>query len=139
MDNFADVINRIDIQASNNVGLTIRFSSTFLESTEFVNKDITHVQLPLVAPVLFPELLRILVSEQLYSHATRSRCASIFRNAVEMLYTIKEEHPEAVKEYLTPIIGSWNVAFIAILNKRTLDNPEIEVGEWGLKTEILKV
>lgn len=56
-----------------------------------------------------------------------------------MLYTIKEEHPEAVKEYLTPIIGSWNEAFIAILNKRTLDNPEIEVGEWGLKTEILKV
>ncbi|KAI1321026.1 hypothetical protein EDD11_008607 [Mortierella claussenii] len=105
---------------------------------EFVNKDITHVQLPLVAPVLFPELLRILVSEQLYSHATRSRCASIFRNAVEMLYTIKEEHPEAVKTYLTPIIGQWNEAFITILNKRTADIPEVEVGEWGLKTEILK-
>ncbi|KAG0261216.1 hypothetical protein BG011_001257 [Mortierella polycephala] len=106
--------------------------------TEFVNKDITHVQLPLVAPVLFPELLRVLVTEQLYSHATRSRCASIFRNAVEMLYTIKEEHPEAVKTYLTPIIGQWNEAFIAILNKRTADIPEVEVAEWGLKTEILK-
>ncbi|KAF9431329.1 hypothetical protein BGZ76_000457 [Entomortierella beljakovae] len=105
---------------------------------EFVNKDITHVQLPLVAPVLFPELLRILISEQLYSHATRSRCASIFRNAVEMLYTIKEEHPEAVKTYLIPIIGQWNEAFITILNKRTADVPEIEVGEWSLKTEILK-
>ncbi|KAG0311531.1 hypothetical protein BGZ99_010110, partial [Dissophora globulifera] len=105
---------------------------------EFVNKDITHVQLPLVAPVLFPELLRILTSEQLYSHATRSRCASIFRNAVEMLYTIKEEHPEAVKTYLVPIIGQWNEVFIVILNKRTADIPEVEVGEWGLKTEILK-
>ncbi|KAF9279348.1 hypothetical protein BGZ88_012798 [Linnemannia elongata] len=105
---------------------------------EFVNKDITHVQLPLVAPVLFPELLRILVSEQIYPHATRSRCASIFRNAVEMLYTIKEEHPEAIKTYLTPIIGQWMEAFIVILNKRTSENPEIEVGEWGLKTEILK-
>ncbi|KAF9426444.1 hypothetical protein BGZ94_006510 [Podila epigama] len=105
---------------------------------EFVNKDITHVQLPLVAPVLFPELLRILLSEQLYSHATRSRCAAIFRNAVEMLYTIKEEHPEAVKMYLTPIIGQWTEAFIVILNKRTADVPEIEVSEWGLKTEILK-
>ncbi|KAG0347825.1 hypothetical protein BG004_006848 [Podila humilis] len=105
---------------------------------EFVNKDITHVQLPLVAPVLFPELLRILMSEQLYSHATRSRCASIFRNAVEMLYTIKEEHPEAVKSYLVPIIGHWNEAFVAVLNKRTTDVPEIEVAEWGLKTEILK-
>ena len=106
---------------------------------EFVNKDITHVQLPLVAPVLFPELLRILMSEQLYSHATRSRCASIFRNAVEMLYTIKEEHPEAVKTYLTPIIGQWNEAFVIILNKSTTDSLEVEVGEWGLKTEILKV
>ncbi|KAF9571457.1 hypothetical protein EC968_000488 [Mortierella alpina] len=105
---------------------------------EFVNKDITHVQLPLVAPVLFPELLRILISEQLYSHATRSRCASIFRNAVEMLYTIKEEHPEAIKTYLVPIIGQWNEAFIVILNKRTADIAEVEVAERGLKTEILK-
>ena len=56
-----------------------------------------------------------------------------------MLYTIKEEHPEAIKQYLTPIIGQWNEAFVAILNKRTSENPEIEVGEWGLKTEILKV
>jgi hypothetical protein len=56
-----------------------------------------------------------------------------------MLYTIKEEHPEAVKMYLTPIIGQWNEAFVTILNKRTADVPEIEVAEWGLKTEILKV
>lgn len=56
-----------------------------------------------------------------------------------MLYTIKEEHPEAVKMYLTPIIGQWNEAFVTILNKRTAEVPEIEVAEWGLKTEILKV
>lgn len=31
---------------------------------EFISKDVTHVQLPFVAPVLFPELLRIMVSEQ---------------------------------------------------------------------------
>lgn len=41
--------------------------------------------------------------------------------------------------YLTPIIGQWNEAFVTILNKRTADVPEIEVAEWGLKTEILKV
>ncbi|KAF8937564.1 armadillo-type protein [Dissophora ornata] len=105
---------------------------------EFVSKDITHVQLPSIAPVLFPELLRILSSDQIYSHATRSRCASIFRNAVEMLYTIKEEHPEAVKAYLTPIFNQWNDAFLAILNERTTKVPEIEEAEWGLKTEILK-
>ncbi|KAG0276851.1 hypothetical protein BGZ95_006953 [Linnemannia exigua] len=105
---------------------------------EFVSKDITHVQLPRIAPVLFPELHRILVSEQTYSHATRSRCVSIFRSAVDMLYTIKEEHPEAVKEYLSPIFSQWNDSFIAILNKRTTDNPEIEVAEWGLKVDIIK-
>ncbi|KAG0046042.1 hypothetical protein BGZ83_008754 [Gryganskiella cystojenkinii] len=73
-----------------------------------------------------------------YSHATRSRCASIFRHAVEMLYTIKDEHPESVKTYLTPIFAEWNDAFLAILNKRTTEPPEIEVAEWGLKAEILK-
>ena len=56
-----------------------------------------------------------------------------------MLYTIKEEHPEAVRTYLTPIIGQWNEAFVVILNKRSADVPEVEVGEWGLKTDILKV
>ncbi|KAF9103924.1 hypothetical protein BGX29_002731 [Mortierella sp. GBA35] len=105
---------------------------------EFVSKDVTHVQLPTIAPVLFPELLRILVSEQTYSHATRSRCVAIFRSAVDMLYTIKEEHPDAVKEYLSPIFSQWNDAFITILNKRTTVNPEIEVAEWGLKLDIIK-
>ena len=56
-----------------------------------------------------------------------------------MLYAMKEEHPEAVKEYLSPIFSQWNDAFIAILNKRTTDDPEIEVAEWGLKVDIIKV
>jgi hypothetical protein len=56
-----------------------------------------------------------------------------------MLFTIKDEHPEDVKTYLTPIFADWNDAFLAILNKRTTDSPEIEVAEWGLKAEILKV
>ncbi|KAI1299168.1 hypothetical protein EDD11_006488 [Mortierella claussenii] len=84
--------------------------------------------------------MRVLAGEsiEMYSHATRSRCASIFRNAVEMLYAMKEEHPEAVKAYLAPILGQWNDAFLTIMNKRTTDDPEIEVAEWGLKTEVLK-
>jgi hypothetical protein len=56
-----------------------------------------------------------------------------------MLFTIKEEHSEAVREYLSPIFSQWNDAFIAILNKRTTDDPEIEVAEWGLKVDIIKV
>ncbi|KAG0321166.1 Importin 9 [Linnemannia gamsii] len=79
---------------------------------EFVSKDVTHLQLPKITPVLLPELLRILVSEQ--------------------------EHSEAVREYLSPIFSQWNDAFIAILNKRTTDDPEIEVAEWGLKVDIIK-
>ncbi|KAG0235968.1 hypothetical protein BGW42_004423 [Actinomortierella wolfii] len=104
---------------------------------EFVNKDITHVQLPHVAPVLFPELLRILISDSIYSPATRSRCASIFRSAVEMLYTIKDEHPEAIKMYLAPIIGQWNEAFIGVLSKRA-ESQDAQVAEWGLKAEIIR-
>lgn len=56
-----------------------------------------------------------------------------------MMFTVKEEHPDAVKLYLNPIIGQWNEAFISILNKRTTDNPEIEVAEWRLKSEVLRV
>ncbi|KAG0250956.1 hypothetical protein BG011_007955 [Mortierella polycephala] len=105
---------------------------------EIISKDISHVQLPVIAPVLFPELLRILSSDQIYSHTTRSRCVSIFRSAVDMLHTIKEEHSEAVKAYLTPIFSQWNDVFMTVLNTRTTEVPEIEVAEWGLKTEIIK-
>ncbi|KAF9145048.1 hypothetical protein BG015_012018 [Linnemannia schmuckeri] len=100
---------------------------------EFVSKDITHVQLPRIVPVLFPELLRILVSEQAGRHYMLYHLS-----AVDMLYMMKEEHPEAVKEYLSPIFSQWNDAFITILNKRTTDDPEIEVAEWGLKVDIIK-
>ncbi|KAG0294306.1 hypothetical protein BGZ98_001817 [Dissophora globulifera] len=99
--------------------------------TGFVNKDITHVQLPAIVPVLFPELLRIVSSDQVSN-------ATVSIDAVEMLYTIKEEHPDAVKSYLTPIFGQWNDVFLNILNKRTPNISEIEVAEWGLKTEIVK-
>ncbi|KAG0198042.1 Importin 9 [Mortierella sp. GBA30] len=101
---------------------------------EFVSKDITHNQLPIIIPVLFPELLRILSSDQVYPPSTRSRCVSIFRSAVDMLFTIKEEHPEAVRTYLAPIFDQWNNVFLAVLNKSS----GMDAAEWGLKAEIIR-
>ncbi|KAF9910763.1 hypothetical protein BX616_010777 [Lobosporangium transversale] len=106
--------------------------------TEFFSKDVTHAQMPAIASMLFPELFRVLISDRMYSFVIRSQCVLFFRNAIEMLHTLKSEYPEAVTTFLTPIFGQWNDAFLNILNIRTTNISEVEDAEWSLKTEILK-
>ncbi|CAG8527205.1 7772_t:CDS:10, partial [Cetraspora pellucida] len=79
--------------------------------TEFVTHDITEIQFSQIAPILLPELLRILRSDQ-------------------------EEHPEATESFLmAPVIPDWLQIFISILKQHTTDNEEREFQEYGLKLE----
>ncbi|CAG8799685.1 18748_t:CDS:2, partial [Racocetra persica] len=69
--------------------------------TEFVTHDITEIQFSQIAPILLPELLRILRSDQ--------------------------EHPEATESFLmAPVIPDWLQIFISILKQHTTDNEERE-------------
>ena len=52
---------------------------------------------------------------------------------------LKEEHPEAIEPFLKPILPEWLQVFSNILKKRTVDNEEIEIEEYGLKLEVVKV
>ncbi|CAG8541978.1 14752_t:CDS:10 [Acaulospora morrowiae] len=107
--------------------------------SEFVKYDITEQQFVQVAPLLLPELSRILQCEKIYSYRTRGRAIAIFRQCIEILYMIKEEHSEATESFLTtPIIPEWLQIFVNILKQRTTDNEEREYEEYGLKLEIVK-
>ncbi|CAG8772464.1 9844_t:CDS:10, partial [Gigaspora margarita] len=95
--------------------------------TEFVTHDITEVQFSQIAPILLPELLRILRSDQVYSYRTRGRSIAIFRHCIEILFICKEEHPEATESFLmAPVIPDWLQIFINILKQHTTDNEERE-------------
>ena len=103
--------------------------------TEFIRDDISDQQFPYIAPVLLPELYSIFTNEQTYPSAIRARCLGIFRDFAEILFMIKEEHPEAVENYLFPILPSWMEAF-----KRTLSNgsPNPTSEEIPLRNEVLR-
>ncbi|CAG8582775.1 7850_t:CDS:2 [Rhizophagus irregularis] len=92
-----------------------------------------------VTPLLLPELSRILQSEGIHSYKTRGRAITIFKQCIEILVMLKEEHPEAIEPFLKPILPEWLQVFSNILKKRTIDNEEIENEEYGLKLEIVKV
>ncbi|CAG8583428.1 15476_t:CDS:10, partial [Acaulospora colombiana] len=108
--------------------------------TEFVKSEITEQQFAQVAPLLLPELSRILQCEKIYSYRTRGRAIAIFRQCIEILYMIKEEHSEATETFLTtPVIPEWLQIFVNILKQRTTDDEEREYGEYGLKLEVVKM
>ncbi|KAG0343942.1 hypothetical protein BG004_004876 [Podila humilis] len=134
-DNWSHLLDELLQYLKTGTGDQVHGSTKVL--AELISKEVSHVQLPFVVPVLFPELLRIMSSEQIYSHATRSKCVVIFKNVFEMMFTIKGEYPNVLKLYLEPAIGHWTEAFISILNRRTTYSPEIEVAEWRLKSEVL--
>lgn len=84
--------------------------------TEFVRDDLSDQHLPYVAPVLFPELYRIFVSDSM-SVSTRARALVIFRDFIEMLYMVKDENPDVVTNYLEPLLPTWLTAFKDVLSK----------------------
>ncbi|CAG8449022.1 6245_t:CDS:10 [Ambispora gerdemannii] len=106
--------------------------------TEFVDQEVTENQFSQIAPILFPELFRILHSNELYSFKIRARAVSIFKHCLEILVMLKEEHPEATESFITPILPQWLQLFVNTLKKRTTGDERLEYEEYGLKLEIIK-
>jgi len=103
--------------------------------SEFIRNDITDQQFPIVAPLLFPELFKIFNEEKLYSPQTRARAVVIMRDFVEMLNTVKEEHPDAAQYYLGPVLNDWMTNMLLFLKS----SPSTEFGDYGLRLEVLNL
>lgn len=52
---------------------------------------------------------------QTYSPSTRARAIAIFKQCVMTLFTVKDEHPEAVKAAVSEILPQWLDAFRQLL------------------------
>ncbi|ORX76197.1 ARM repeat-containing protein [Anaeromyces robustus] len=103
--------------------------------SEFIRNDITDQQFPIVAPLLFPELFKIFNEEKLYSPQTRARAVAIMRDFIEMLNTVKEEHPDAAQYYLGPVLDNWMTNMLLFLKT----SPSTEFGDYGLRLEVLNL
>ena len=129
--------------------------------TEFVRIDLTEDQLLPVMRELLPVLISILTANEVksfrfscdpsrimsayirfqqHSPLTRSRTISVFRQCVEALYMVKDQHPQAAKEAAANVLPSWLDTFKVLLD---LDPEQDISGEhWDgleIRIQIFKV
>lgn len=99
--------------------------------TEF-SLEITDTQIPLVAPVILPQLLRVIAEPQLYSVRTRSRAVNIFMTLTRLIHTVTSLVPNVAQSFLFPYLPSFVDSFIQILNSSNECNTDP-----GLRKEII--
>ncbi|GAA5933997.1 karyopherin KAP114 [Sporobolomyces koalae] len=96
--------------------------------SDFVSISLTEDQLLPIARDMLPTLLTILGSPQTYGPATRARSILIFRQCVMTLFTVKDEHPEAVRAAIGEILPQWLDAFRQLLEVDIAG--ELKEGNW---------
>ena len=60
-------------------------------------------------------MLLVVINLKTYSLSIRSRVLTIFRDFVEILFMMKDEHPEIICNYFDPIFPNWMDLFQIIL------------------------
>ncbi|KAL5640264.1 hypothetical protein ACGC1H_007512 [Rhizoctonia solani] len=82
---------------------------------EFVRSDVTEDQILPILRQLLPVLMNILGDPSKHAALTRARTISVFRQCVEALYMVKEQHPSAISEATTSVLPTWLNAFQVLL------------------------
>ncbi|XP_055724062.1 LOW QUALITY PROTEIN: importin-9-like [Salvelinus fontinalis] len=100
--------------------------------TEFT-REVTDTQMPLVAPVILPEMYKIFTMMELYSIRTRSRAVEIFTTCAYLICAIEELEKGAAKALIFPVVQQFTEAFI-----QALQMPDGPSSDSGLKMEVLK-
>ncbi|KAL3058330.1 importin-9 [Trematomus bernacchii] len=100
--------------------------------TEFT-REVTDTQMPLVAPVILPEMYKIFTMAEVYSIRTRSRAVEIFTTCANLICAIEEHEKGAAKALIFPVVQQFTEAFV-----HALQMPEGPLSDSGLKMEVLK-
>uniref|UniRef100_A0AAY4EW79 Importin N-terminal domain-containing protein n=1 Tax=Denticeps clupeoides TaxID=299321 RepID=A0AAY4EW79_9TELE len=100
--------------------------------TEFT-REVTDTQMPLVAPVILPEMYKIFTMAEVYSIRTRSRAVEIFTTCANLICAIEEMEKGAAKALIFPVVQQFTEAFV-----QALQMPDGPSSDSGLKMEVLK-
>uniref|UniRef100_A0A3Q3ANS1 Importin 9 n=1 Tax=Kryptolebias marmoratus TaxID=37003 RepID=A0A3Q3ANS1_KRYMA len=100
--------------------------------TEFT-REVTDTQMPLVAPVILPEMYKIFTMAEVYSIRTRSRAVEIFTTCANLICDIEELEKGAAKALIFPVVQQFTEAFV-----QALQMPDGPSSDSGLKMEVLK-
>ncbi|KAG8906440.1 hypothetical protein FRC01_008018, partial [Tulasnella sp. 417] len=83
---------------------------------EFIKSEISEEQLLPILRELLPVLMGILGSPEKHSALTRSRVLSVFNQCVQVLWMVKDQYPDPVKEAIDVIIPEWLNALKILLD-----------------------
>ncbi|XP_039605359.1 importin-9 [Polypterus senegalus] len=100
--------------------------------TEFT-REVTDTQMPLVAPVILPEMYKIFTMAEVYGIRTRSRAVEIFTTCANLICAIDEVEKGAAKALIFPVVQQFTAAFV-----QALQMPDGLSSDSGLKMEVLK-
>uniref|UniRef100_A0A8C6Y9C8 Importin 9 n=1 Tax=Naja naja TaxID=35670 RepID=A0A8C6Y9C8_NAJNA len=100
--------------------------------TEFT-REVTDTQMPLVAPVILPEMYKIFTMAEVYGIRTRSRAVEIFTTCAQMICNMEELEKGAAKVLIFPVVQQFTEAFV-----QALQMPDGPTSDSGLKMEVLK-
>uniref|UniRef100_A0A8B9LB95 Importin 9 n=1 Tax=Astyanax mexicanus TaxID=7994 RepID=A0A8B9LB95_ASTMX len=100
--------------------------------TEFT-REVTDTQMPLVAPVILPEMYKIFTMAEIYSIRTRSRAVEIFTTCANLICAIEVFEKGAAKALIFPVVQQFTEAFV-----QALQMPDGPTSDSGIKMEVLK-
>ncbi|XP_047141336.1 importin-9 isoform X1 [Hydra vulgaris] len=95
--------------------------------------EVSDLQVPHIAPVILPEMLKIFSHPEIYGIRTSSRAASIFSTIMGLIGLMKEVNKGVDKHLLMPYLPQ----FLEVCSHQ-LTVPESETSDCGLKMEVLK-
>lgn len=95
--------------------------------------EVTDLQIPHVAPVIFPEMLKIFANPEVYGIRTSARAAHIFSIIAGLIGLMKKVYKGIDKQHLYPYLPDF-------LNtcSQQLSTPDGPTSDCGFKMEILK-
>ncbi|XP_035871902.1 importin-9 isoform X3 [Phyllostomus discolor] len=100
--------------------------------TEFT-REVTDTQMPLVAPVILPEMYKIFTMAEVYGIRTRARAVEIFTTCAHMICNMEELEKGAAKVLVLPVVQRFTEAFV-----QALQVPDGPAADSGFKMEVLK-
>ncbi|KAG8947886.1 hypothetical protein FRC04_010244 [Tulasnella sp. 424] len=83
---------------------------------EFIKSEISEEQLLPILRELLPVLIGILGTPEKHSALTRSRVLSVFNQCVQVLWMVKDQYPDPVKEAIDSILPEWLNALKILLD-----------------------
>ncbi|KAI5093529.1 importin-9, partial [Silurus meridionalis] len=100
--------------------------------TEFT-REVTDTQMPLVAPVILPEMYKIFTMAEVYSIRTRSRAVEIFTTCANLISAIEVFEKGSAKAFFFPVVEQFTEALV-----QAVQMPDGPTSDSGLKMEVLK-